>query len=383
VFTGAKVHHLIFSRSDHCPVLIETRHDAWEKREKRLFRYELMWERYESLVAEVRKLWCSSGDRGNLGNIINTLSSMQGALHRWSKNHFGEVTEEINKLSKELDAAKSRNPTNRVEIRRIADRMDELLYCEEMIWLQHSRISWLREGDRNTRYFHMQEKWHAGKNKIKKLKCGDGSWCDALDEMKSMSRDYFADLFTADLGVCPNQILNHVVPKINDEMNEGLCKELPEKEIADAMFQMRPLKAPGLDGFPACFYQRHWDTMSKDVVAMTQQLFSDGVLLEGINDTAIVLIPKGNNLEELKEFRPISLCNIIYKLISKCIVNRLRVLLDDVISPEQSAFVPTRWIIDNALIAFECVHEIQKNNSRRGDFCAYKLDLSKAYGHVD
>jgi hypothetical protein len=80
VFTSAKVHHLISSRSDHCPVLIETRHDAWEKREQRLFRYELMWEISESLAAEIRKLWCSNGDRGNLGSIINTLSSMHGAL---------------------------------------------------------------------------------------------------------------------------------------------------------------------------------------------------------------------------------------------------------------------------------------------------------------
>jgi hypothetical protein len=116
---------------------------------------------------------------------------------------------------------------------------------------------------------------------------------------------------------------------------------------------------------------------------MTQWFFCDGVPPEGINDTAIVLIPKGNNPEELKEFRSISMCIVIYKLIYKCIVNRLRVLLDEAISPEQSAFVPTRRITDNALIAFECVHEIQKTNSRRGDLCAYKLDLSKAYDRVD
>jgi exonuclease III len=169
VFTDAKVFHLTSSRSDHCPVLIETRQDAWERREQRLFRYELMRERSESLAAEIRKLWSSNGDRGNLGSIINTLSSMQGALRRWSMNHFGAVTEEISKLCKELDEAKRRDPTNKVEIRRIADHMDELLYHEEMMWLQQSRISWLREGDRNTRFFHMQAKWRTRKNKIKKM----------------------------------------------------------------------------------------------------------------------------------------------------------------------------------------------------------------------
>jgi hypothetical protein len=73
--------------------------------------------------------------------------------------------------------------------------------------------------------------------------------------MKGMARDYFADMFMTDPGVCPNQVLNHVEPKITDEMNEGLCKDFSEKEIADAMFQMGPLKAPRPDGFLARFYQ--------------------------------------------------------------------------------------------------------------------------------
>jgi hypothetical protein len=103
----------------------------------------------------------------------------------------------------------------------------------------------------------------------------------------------------------------------------------------------------------------------------------------GVNDTAIVLIPKGDNPEELKDFRPISLCNVIYKVISKCLVNRLRPWLGEIISPEQSAFVPGRMITDNAIIAFECIHAIQKGTGDRGEFCAYKLDLSKAYDRVD
>jgi hypothetical protein len=123
--------------------------------------------------------------------------------------------------------------------------------------------------------------------------------------------------------------------------------------------------------------------VKNDVVVETRGFFLDEVMSEGINDTSIVLIPKGNELEELTDFRPISICNVIYELISKCIVNRLRVILYEIINPKQSAFVPSRRITDNTLIVFECAHEIQRTNRRRGDFCAYKLDLLKAYDRVN
>jgi hypothetical protein len=109
----------------------------------------------------------------------------------------------------------------------------------------------------------------------------------------------------------------------------------------------------------------------------------DGVIPHGLNDTTIVLIQKTKDPEELVDFKPISLCNMIYKLISRCIVNRLRGILDEVVSQEQSVFVPTKRITDNALIAFEFIHAIQRNSGRRDDYCAYKLVLSKAYDRVD
>jgi hypothetical protein len=74
---------------------------------------------------------------------------------------------------------------------------------------------------------------------------------------------------------------------------------------------------------------------------------------------------------------------VIYKLISKCLVNRLQVYLDKITNPEESAFVPTRSITDNAIIAFECVHAIHRGFGNRGDDYAYKLDLSKSYNRVD
>jgi hypothetical protein len=166
-------------------------------------------------------------------------------------------------------------------------------------------------------------------------------------------------------------------------MNEDLMKEFTEKEISDALFQIGPLKAPGPDGFPARFFQRNWAALKSDVIRAVKRFFQDGTMPEGVNETTIVLIPKSNEACELKDFRPISLCNVVYKVVAKCIINRLRPMLQGLISHNQSAFIPGRLITDNALVAFECFHSIQRNTKIANDFCAYKLDLSKAYDRVD
>jgi hypothetical protein len=93
-------------------------------------------------------------------------------------------------------------------------------------------------------------------------------------------------------------------------------------------------------------------------VGAVQKFFSNGVMPEEVNETAIVLIPKKDNPEEIKDFRPISLCNVVFKVVSKCLVNRLRPLLQGIISPTQSAFIPGWLITDNALVAFECINSI-------------------------
>ena len=108
--------------------------------------------------------------------------------------------------------------------------------------------------------------------------------------------------------------------------------------------------------------------LKKDVIQAVKRFFSSGVMPEGVNDTTIVLIPKIANPLKLTDFRPISLCNVVYKVVSKCLVNRLRPLLDAIISPEQSAFIPGRLITDNAQIAFQCIHHIRQKRQIAGIF---------------
>jgi hypothetical protein len=108
-----------------------------------------------------------------------------------------------------------------------------------------------------------------------------------------------------------------------------------------------------------------------------------GVIPDGWNDTTVVLLPKVDEPELVTQFWPISLCNVIYKIISKMLALRLKEILPDVISPMQSAFVPRRLITDNVLVACESIHAIKNKRNGVNGTCAVKLDMHKAYDIVE
>ena len=130
------------------------------------------------------------------------------------------------------------------------------------------------------------------------------------------------------------------------------------------------------------FFKRFWNLLGDDLVAEVLEAVNRCKVPDSWNDTTIVLIPKVNNPTLVSQFRPISLCNVVYKVISKMLANRLRAILPEIISDHQSAFIPGRLITDNILIAYESMHRIKKKCGKRG-LCAIKLDMHKAYDRVE
>jgi hypothetical protein len=153
--------------------------------------------------------------------------------------------------------------------------------------------------------------------------------------------------------------LDGVQKKVTDEMNSRLLAEPTVEEITTTMQGMSHLKAPGPDGFSACFYQANGAAIHSEVCQAVLHFFNSGRLGDGINTTHIALIPKVQNPVHVSDFRPISLCNVIYKLISKVLANRLKPILSQIISCVQSTFLPDRLISDNVIIAFETLHTMQ------------------------
>jgi hypothetical protein len=115
-------------------------------------------------------------------------------------------------------------------------------------------------------------------------------------------------------------------------MNDDLCKPYTDEEIETTLFEMGPTKAPGPDGFLALFYQAHWDFLKAEICNAVRSFLCGGEIPDGLCDSIIVLIPKVAKPKNLKNFRPISLCNFLYKIASKVLANRLKVILPIIIS---------------------------------------------------
>ena len=153
-------------------------------------------------------------------------------------------------------------------------------------------------------------------------------------------------------------------------------------EVQKAIKEMASLKALGSNGMRPLFYQHYWDTIGNDVTQFILHFLNSTCLPENLNHTFITLIPKKNSPEYASDFRPISLCNVLYKIFSKVLANRIKKILPKIISEHQSSFTKSRLIFDNILVAFESLHNMQKHVGKEY-YMAIKLDMSKAYDRVE
>lgn len=157
---------------------------------------------------------------------------------------------------------------------------------------------------------------------------------------------------------------------------------ITDEEIAEGLWSLKPFKAPGPDGLHAGFFQRFWLLLGDLVRSEVKQIFTSGKIPEYLNKTLITLVPKCKNPESINNYRLISLCNSAYKIVSKILVARIRPLLAKLVSPLQTAFVPGRKGIDNAIIVQEVIHTMSRKKGRCG-FMAVKIDLEKAYDRLE
>ncbi|CAM8965988.1 unnamed protein product [Rhodiola kirilowii] len=386
MFDRYEVSHLITASSDHLPLLVDFRKKINCARYN-LFRFEPMWLRHDEFRGFLEQCW-GRRDR-DYQDLSLKLKGCGRELATWNRVVFGKVQKRIADLKDQIELQKSRFRTDEVIERetKLQRELDEWLAREELLWRQRSRVEWLREGDSNTKFFHSRASQRRRKNTVEKIRGNNNEWITDETEICEEAVAHFLNIFkpTYHGGIQEWQnSLDLIEGSISSGSADFLSSSFSRMEVQNAMFQIGSTKAPGPDGFSALFFQENWDLVKDDVIQYVLRFLNEGVdFNRETNETLITLIPKTRSPTTFDDFRPISLCNVVMKVITKTLANRLKSVLQECISPCQSAFVPGRLITDNVLIAHELMNFMNSRTNNKAGFCCIKIDMSKAYDRME
>jgi hypothetical protein len=315
------------------------------------------------------------------GEVLEKLNQIREDLEKWGRQMRSRFKKDIEQCRNELETMRGAGAFHEEYIT-TRNKMSSLLAQEDAFWRQRAKIHWLQDGDSNTKFFHAMASAKKKRNMIMKLQAENGEWVEKQEELCSVAKNYFDTLFSGNTGIS-NSILNYVPETITEDDNIMLLAPFKKEEFREALFQMNSNKSPGPDGLNPAFYKRFWDISGEEIFKTGVMWLEQGAFPLQVVETNIVLIPKKDNPATMKDFRPISLCNVLYKIISKVLANRMKSLLPKCISQERSAFVENRYIIDNVMVASEILHHMKCKTRGKVGEVALKIDISKAYDRVN
>ena len=367
--------------SDHFPILLDS---DGVRSGPSPFRFELMWLKFKGFRELLKGWWQNLKFHGSFSYVpAAKLKALKGILKSWNMEVFGKVEvkkkEVLQRVSSWDDLEKQRELVleEREERTMAKEEYKSWAVMEEISWRQKSRELWLKDGDKNTGYFHKMANAHRRSNCLRKISI-NGKMIEKEADIRVGLIDAFKNLLSAPSEwrpSLPDLSFNEIGIKDASKLEEIFSEE----EIWAAISGLNGDKAPGPDGFPLAFWSFNWDFVKAEVMGFFKEFHEQGKFVRSINATFLVLIPKKQNVEDLKDLRPISLVGGLYKILAKVLANRIKRVLGKVISPVQSANVEGRQILDAVLIANEAVDTIIRRK-KSGIVC--KLDIEKAYDHL-
>ncbi|KAG7585320.1 Reverse transcriptase domain [Arabidopsis thaliana x Arabidopsis arenosa] len=318
------------------------------------------------------------------------LKTLKAPLRALNREKYGDLPRRTREAFDELCACQNRALTSPsaesfAEVSEATNNWNHLAGVEERFYRQKSRLNSLKYGDQNTAFFHRMTQTHASKNAIKRLKTQAGVTITEISDIKSEAVSHFQQFLQARPAnieeVHDDYLADLLSFRCSATTAASLVREINAEEIKSVLFSMPSSKAPGPDGYPVEFYKSAWSIIGSDFIKAVQSFFIYGFMPRGVNATILSLIPKTTEPESIKDYRPIACCNMLYKVVSKILANRLKELLPSLIEPNQTAFIKDRLLLENVLLASELVKDYHKVTITPRS--VIKLDISKAFDTVE
>ncbi|KAH6782217.1 hypothetical protein C2S51_007510 [Perilla frutescens var. frutescens] len=394
---------------------------------KSSFRFQNMWIRHHTFRETVMQEWSVPTGFSGMMNLQLKLKRVRKRLRQWNWDVFGDVFE----LVRQADAAVAQasydsscieedhdrillsvsDPvTERIKIHRVRIEFDILgndnvymmsravcmstvSWCasrcvaeyvlrtrmKEDFWKQKVAVRWVTGGERNSRFFQGWVKQKRCKSRVHSIE-DEGRVIEDDAGIRASAVGFFQRLLTSDIAQLgdPDFSCLHRIP--SDMDTDELCQVPDTDEIRAAVFGISGDSVSGSDGFTSLFFQHCWDFVCSDVVGAVADFFAGAHMPRSFTATSIILLPKKKRPAAWTDYRPISLCNVTNKIITKILTSRLAPFLPAMLTPNQSGFVKGRLLSDNVLLAQEMIGDL--HISREVPNVALKLDMVKAYDRV-
>ena len=342
------------------------------------FKFFSMWTSHPDFMSIVQRAWDTHVEGSSMFRLCQKLKAVKLALKAWNKFTYGDIHQKImharGKIkSLQLQLQMTPNDTSLIrEEKLVREEYTQALQAEESFAKQKSKQHWLSFGDSNTKFFYASMAALQALNTIRTCKAEDGTLIEDENDVRSHALHYYYSLLNQhfdrmEADVLPRNHLSH-------EEATAICSPFKDEDIKKVVMSSPKNKSPG----PSEFFQHCWPIVGNLVIEAVQSFFSEGGLLKQLNST--FLIPKTDGADCLDQYRPISLCNFIYKVITKLISNRLQATLPSLIHPAQTAFLKGRSIHHNILLANDLMKDIHSRH--KGKQICLKADLKKAFDSI-
>ncbi|GJV03364.1 RNA-directed DNA polymerase, eukaryota [Tanacetum coccineum] len=368
--------------SDHRPILLRESSVDYGPTPFRVFHSWFTKDGFDNLIADT---WnnLSIMETNKISLLRKKFQALKAIIKNWSRDEMLKASavrhsaqSRISELDKLIDKGLSNNDIINERISLLKDIHDlDKRHSSDLA--QKAKIQWAIEGDENSKYFHGIINKKRSQLAIRGVLV-DGEWIEDPPKVKNEFLEHFSNRFSMPTGQTIN-LDSHMFQKISIDQNADLESDVSLEEIKKAVWECGTNKSPGPDGFSFEFIRKYWNIIQHDVVNAVKEFFSSSKFPPGSNSSFITLIPKSLDAKMVKDFRPISLIGSFYKIVAKILSNRLCIVMPDLISDVQTAFISKRQILDGPFILNELISWCKYHKIKA---MIFKADFEKAFDSV-